>query len=61
VIAGPAGGPVRRPRRQQSRAALTPEARAYVERRPLCFLAAADAQGQPDVSYKGGAPGFVRV
>ena len=25
------------------------------------FLATADAQGRPDCSYKGGAPGFVRV
>jgi predicted pyridoxine 5'-phosphate oxidase superfamily flavin-nucleotide-binding protein len=25
------------------------------------FLATADAQGRPDVSYKGGLPGFVRV
>ncbi len=25
------------------------------------FLATADAEGQPDCSFKGGAPGFVRV
>ncbi len=25
------------------------------------FLATADAQGRPDCSYKGGAPGFVRI
>jgi uncharacterized protein len=27
----------------------------------LFFLATADASGRPDCSYKGGAPGFVRV
>lgn len=27
----------------------------------MFFLASADAQGRPDCSYKGGAPGFVRV
>ena len=27
----------------------------------MFFLATADAEGQPDVSYKGGVPGFVRV
>jgi predicted pyridoxine 5'-phosphate oxidase superfamily flavin-nucleotide-binding protein len=27
----------------------------------MFFLATADAQGQPDCSYKGGRPGFVRV
>ena len=35
--------------------------RALVERCAMFFLATADAQGQPDVSYKGGLPGFVRV
>lgn len=37
------------------------EDRAFIESRPLFFLASADAQGRPDCSYKGGAPGFVRV
>jgi predicted pyridoxine 5'-phosphate oxidase superfamily flavin-nucleotide-binding protein len=27
----------------------------------MFFLATADAEGRPDCSYKGGAPGFVRV
>jgi predicted pyridoxine 5'-phosphate oxidase superfamily flavin-nucleotide-binding protein len=27
----------------------------------MCFLATVDAHGQPTCSYKGGAPGFVRV
>jgi predicted pyridoxine 5'-phosphate oxidase superfamily flavin-nucleotide-binding protein len=35
--------------------------RALVERSAMFFLATADADGQPDVSYKGGMPGFVRV
>jgi uncharacterized protein len=43
------------------RSAFTAEDRTFVESRPLFFLASADAQGRPDCSYKGGAPGFVRV
>jgi predicted pyridoxine 5'-phosphate oxidase superfamily flavin-nucleotide-binding protein len=35
--------------------------RAMVERCAMFFLATADAHGQPDVSYKGGMPGFVRI
>ena len=37
------------------------EDRAFIESRPLFFLATADANGRPDCSYKGGLPGFVRV
>ncbi len=37
------------------------EDRAFIESRTLFFLSTADADGQPDCSYKGGAPGFVRV
>lgn len=33
---------------------------AFVERSPMFFLATADAGGWPDVSYKGGRPGFAR-
>jgi predicted pyridoxine 5'-phosphate oxidase superfamily flavin-nucleotide-binding protein len=43
------------------RSAFTDEDRAFIESRPMFFLATADAAGQPDCSYKGGAPGFVRV
>jgi predicted pyridoxine 5'-phosphate oxidase superfamily flavin-nucleotide-binding protein len=43
------------------RSAFTAEDRAFIESRPLFFLASADASGQPDCSYKGGDPGFVRV
>jgi predicted pyridoxine 5'-phosphate oxidase superfamily flavin-nucleotide-binding protein len=44
-----------------ARSAFTAEDRAFIESRPLFFLATADAAGRPDCSYKGGAPGFVRV
>jgi len=35
--------------------------RALIQRSEMFFLATADASGYPDVSYKGGLPGFVRV
>ena len=35
--------------------------RAIIEAAPMFFLATADSKGRPDVSYKGGFPGFVRV
>ncbi len=35
--------------------------RAFIEARDMFFLATADAEGRPQCSYKGGAPGFVRV
>ena len=44
-----------------ARAAFTPADRAFIESRPLFFIATADASGRPDCSHKGGAPGFVRV
>ncbi len=34
---------------------------AFIERMDMFFLATADASGAPQCSYKGGAPGFVRV
>ena len=37
------------------------DARAFIERMDMFFLATADADGRPDCSYKGGDPGFVRV
>ena len=43
------------------RSAFTAEDRAFIESRPMFFLATADADGHPDCSYKGGLPGFVRV
>src|SRR5688572_18535231 len=35
--------------------------RAFIAARDMFFLATADAHGQPQCSYKGGDPGFVRV
>ena len=35
--------------------------RDFIEARDMFFLATADAAGQPQCSYKGGDPGFVRV
>src|SRR6266849_2766732 len=42
-------------------AAFSDADRAFIESRPMFFLATADAEGRPDCSYKGGRPGFVRV
>src|SRR5438876_9920289 len=36
-------------------------ARAFIERIDMFFLASADEHGKPQCSYKGGDPGFVRV
>jgi uncharacterized protein len=35
--------------------------RELIERQDMFFLATADAEGRPQCSYKGGAPGLVRV
>ena len=35
--------------------------RQFIEHCPMFFLATAAADGQPDCSYKGGMPGFVRI
>src|SRR5919107_34019 len=35
--------------------------RALIDAAPMFWLATADADGWPDVSYKGGMPAFVRV
>ena len=35
--------------------------RAFIQARDMFFLATADEEGRPQCSYKGGAPGFVRV
>jgi predicted pyridoxine 5'-phosphate oxidase superfamily flavin-nucleotide-binding protein len=35
--------------------------RTFIESATMFFLATADEHGHPDVSYKGGVPGFVRV
>ena len=36
-------------------------AKQYIESRDMFFLATCDSEGHPQCSYKGGAPGFVRV
>jgi predicted pyridoxine 5'-phosphate oxidase superfamily flavin-nucleotide-binding protein len=41
--------------------ALTEGDKAFIESQPFFFLATSDVQGQPDCSFKGGAPGFVKV
>ena len=43
------------------RSAFTDEDRAFIARCRMFFIATADDAGQPDCSYKGGLPGFVRV
>lgn len=43
------------------RSAFTDEDRVFIERSAMFFIATADDRGQPDCSYKGGLPGFVRV
>lgn len=43
------------------RSAFTEEDKAFIARSRMFFLATADPSGQPDCSYKGGLPGFVRV
>jgi predicted pyridoxine 5'-phosphate oxidase superfamily flavin-nucleotide-binding protein len=44
-----------------SRTAFTDEDRAFITSRAMMFVATADSQGQPECSYKGGMPGFIRV
>jgi predicted pyridoxine 5'-phosphate oxidase superfamily flavin-nucleotide-binding protein len=44
-----------------TRAAFTPDDQAFIESAIYFFVATADAEGRPDCSFKGGAPGFVRV
>lgn len=40
---------------------FTPNDKRFVETAPFFMLATADADGWPDVSYKGGRPGFARI
>ena len=44
-----------------TRTAFTADDKAYIESCVYFFLATADAEGRPDCSFKGGAPGFVRL
>src|SRR3954465_4371372 len=43
------------------RGTIDADDKAFIERMDMFFLATADAEGQPQWSYKGGDPGFVRV
>lgn len=43
------------------REAFTEADRKLIESAAMFFLATVDADGYPDVSYRGGVPGFVRV
>jgi predicted pyridoxine 5'-phosphate oxidase superfamily flavin-nucleotide-binding protein len=40
---------------------IGPDEQAFIESRDFFFLTTVDGQGRPTVSYKGGAPGFMRV
>src|SRR6188472_4292774 len=40
---------------------FTADDKQYIESLTYFFLATADAKGRPDCSFKGGAPGFVRI
>src|SRR2546428_10496453 len=40
---------------------IGPHDAAFIQAMDMFFIATADAQGRPNCSYKGGAPGFVRV
>ncbi len=44
-----------------TRTAFTADDKAFIESAVYFFLATADAEGRPDCSFKGGAPGFVRL
>src|SRR6201988_1024090 len=44
-----------------TRTAFTPDDKAFIESAIYFFMSTADAEGRPDCSFKGGAPGFVRV
>jgi uncharacterized protein len=42
-------------------AEIGPDQKAFIESRDMFFLSSVDHRGFPTCSYKGGAPGFVRV
>src|ERR1043166_10032356 len=44
-----------------TRTAFTADDKAFIESAIYFFIATADADRRPDCSFKGGAPGFVRV
>jgi len=44
-----------------TRTAFTADDKTFIESVIYFFMSTADAEGRPDCSFKGGAPGFVRV
>jgi len=42
-------------------AEISEDAQGFIERQAMFFLSTVDKEGQPTTSYKGGAPGFVKV
>ena len=44
-----------------TRKEFTADDKAFIESLPYFFLATSDDRGRPDCSFKGGAPGFVRI
>ena len=44
-----------------TRTSFTADDKAFIESAIYFFIATADADGRPDCSFKGGAPGFVQV
>ena len=40
---------------------IDPHVKGFIEARDMFFLSTVDPDGRPTVSYRGGAPGFVRV
>ena len=44
-----------------ARTQFTTDDKTFIENAIYFFIATADAQGRPDCSFKGGAPGFVRI
>jgi uncharacterized protein len=46
---------------ESTSAVISERHRAFIERRDMFFIATASLDGWPEASYKGGAPGFVRI
>ena len=40
---------------------LTPDLIEFIQEQNSCFLATANAEGQPYIQHRGGPPGFLRV
>ncbi len=53
--------PADRPEEKLRREDFKQEDAAFIGAQAYFFLATADAEGRPDCSFKGGAPGFMQV